>query len=355
LPAYGGFFSNPVWYRQPALTSVYRLGAVLAGSVSLLVLASAGSAGDIEQLHARAHALAAREHAALLDLYALDSRLEQARSSLTEIESRLAQLRGQQARVRLQLTAARRTLAVAQHQLGDQVRALYEYDQPGVLEVVLGASSLDEVITGLDSLSRTARTTSDVVSQTLQARRSVSRLARSLAERVRELGSLRREAAARASLLATARAQRAAYVSRLAAERRLTAQQIVSLEVQASVAQARASTANAVAQVTPTVAGFVAQPQDPASRPASGHRLTVLATGYALTGSTATGLPVGPGIVAVDPTVIPLGTRMEIPGYGAGIAADTGPAIQGLRVDLWFPTQAQALAWGWRTVTVVLR
>ena len=54
--------------------------------------------------------------------------------------------------------------------------------------------------------------------------------------------------------------------------------------------------------------------------------MTVLATAYCLTGTTATGLPVGPGIVAVDPTVIPLGTRMTIPGYGEGVAADTGGA-----------------------------
>jgi 3D (Asp-Asp-Asp) domain-containing protein len=52
--------------------------------------------------------------------------------------------------------------------------------------------------------------------------------------------------------------------------------------------------------------------------------------------------------------VIPLGTRLTIPGYGEAIAADTGPAIRGVRVDLWFPTQRQALAWGWRTLTVTL-
>jgi 3D (Asp-Asp-Asp) domain-containing protein len=80
----------------------------------------------------------------------------------------------------------------------------------------------------------------------------------------------------------------------------------------------------------------------------------VLSTGYALPGTTATGLPVGPGIVAVDPAVIPLGTRMTIPGYGEGVAADTGGEIKGARIDLWFPTRKQALAWGWRTVTITI-
>lgn len=82
--------------------------------------------------------------------------------------------------------------------------------------------------------------------------------------------------------------------------------------------------------------------------------MTVVATGYAMSGTTATGAPTGWGVVAVDPGVIPLGTRMEIPGYGSGVAADTGGAIQGATIDLWFPTVAQARLWGRRTVTITL-
>ncbi len=82
--------------------------------------------------------------------------------------------------------------------------------------------------------------------------------------------------------------------------------------------------------------------------------MTVVSTAYALTGTTATGIPVGPGIVAVDPTVIPLGTRMTIPGYGEGVAADTGSAIQGAMIDVWVPTEAQAIIWGRKTLTIYL-
>jgi 3D (Asp-Asp-Asp) domain-containing protein len=80
----------------------------------------------------------------------------------------------------------------------------------------------------------------------------------------------------------------------------------------------------------------------------------VTATGYSLPGRTATGVAVAYGVVAVDPNVIPLGTRMTVPGYGEGVAADTGGAVVGSRIDLWFPTRAEALAWGMRTVTIRL-
>ncbi len=68
--------------------------------------------------------------------------------------------------------------------------------------------------------------------------------------------------------------------------------------------------------------------------------LNVWATWYTAASAggnvTATGTGVYKGIVAVDPSVIPLGTRMWIPGYGYGIAADTGGAVQGYVIDLGY-------------------
>ena len=78
--------------------------------------------------------------------------------------------------------------------------------------------------------------------------------------------------------------------------------------------------------------------------------MTVASTAHALPGITAIGLPVQIGIVAVDPRMIPFGTRMWIPGYGEGVAADTGSAIKGATIDVWFPTVEEALRWGRRAV-----
>lgn len=69
-------------------------------------------------------------------------------------------------------------------------------------------------------------------------------------------------------------------------------------------------------------------------------------------GMTAIGRRAGHGIVAVDPSVIPLGTRLFIPGYGLAVAGDTGGAIRGLRIDLGFNSTRDALLFGRREVTV---
>ncbi len=71
-------------------------------------------------------------------------------------------------------------------------------------------------------------------------------------------------------------------------------------------------------------------------------------------GKTCTGVPAAKGVVAVDPEVIPLGTRVYIDGYGYALAADVGSAIKGNKIDVCFDTHAEALAWGLRDTKVYI-
>jgi 3D (Asp-Asp-Asp) domain-containing protein len=73
--------------------------------------------------------------------------------------------------------------------------------------------------------------------------------------------------------------------------------------------------------------------------------------------TTATGTRPRPGVVAVNPKIIPYGTIMYIEGYGWGIAEDTGEAIRRRTdlIDLFFYTHDEAYAWGRRTVKVLFR
>jgi 3D (Asp-Asp-Asp) domain-containing protein len=74
--------------------------------------------------------------------------------------------------------------------------------------------------------------------------------------------------------------------------------------------------------------------------------------GGGCSGITATGRPAGRGVVAVDPRVIPLGSRLYIPGYGYAIAGDTGGAIVGYRIDLGYTSDRDAMLFGRRAVMV---
>lgn len=78
-------------------------------------------------------------------------------------------------------------------------------------------------------------------------------------------------------------------------------------------------------------------------------------TAYTHTGyRTATGIKPRYGVVAVDPRVIALGTKLYIEGYGYAVAADTGGAIKGNKIDVFFESRGEAIQWGRRTVKVTI-
>jgi cystine transport system substrate-binding protein len=222
---------------------------------------------------------------------------------------------------------------------------IYEQGDSDPVAVVLDATSVADALGNLDSLDRLADQDKEVLGQTRQAKHTATRLANALAAKKRDLDRLTAEATQSTVVLEQAHAQRTAYLARLAGRQRVNASAIASYQQQALAVEAKA---REVAAATPTAS------DSPLTVAPGGRTMTVVATGYSMGGHTATGAPVGWGVVAVDPSVIPLGTPLSIPGYGSGVAADTGGAIQGATIDLWFPTTAQANAWGRRTVTISL-
>lgn len=82
------------------------------------------------------------------------------------------------------------------------------------------------------------------------------------------------------------------------------------------------------------------------------HSGRFVATAYCLRGHTASGTETTEGTIAVDPSVILLGSRVWVSRFGYGRALDTGSAIRGRRVDLWIRSCAAAVVYGARAVVV---
>ncbi|RKQ37956.1 LysM peptidoglycan-binding and 3D domain-containing protein [Oceanobacillus halophilus] len=94
-----------------------------------------------------------------------------------------------------------------------------------------------------------------------------------------------------------------------------------------------------------------------------GKTFTVEATAYTAycngcSGITATGINLKDNpnakVIAVDPNVIPLGSKVYVEGYGQAIAGDTGGAIKGNKIDIHVPTKDEAYNWGRRSVQVTI-
>jgi 3D (Asp-Asp-Asp) domain-containing protein len=95
------------------------------------------------------------------------------------------------------------------------------------------------------------------------------------------------------------------------------------------------------ATVTIPPAG-AARPAPRAEQPLGAFSITC----HTGTGRTASGRPDGPGLAAVDPDVVPLGTKLRVERIGTVTAADRGPAVSGRALDVWAPSSAACTSFG---------
>jgi 3D (Asp-Asp-Asp) domain-containing protein len=311
-------------------------------------------------------ALAGAERSAELELYASESALARALAESRRLAAGRLGLERSLARARTRSTVVGASLASSRRNIAALLRQLYVDGEAEPLAVLFGARSLEGVLEGIEVLERAT-----------SLNRRLAAEARDRAVRLdAELGRLTR---ARAALdLAEAQARRAAvsHVAAVAAKQStldsirrthgLTRDRLAAAEARARLAQ-RASVriARDAARTSPPLAATsqLPAPTEPQPTPVDtrtaeaglgGRQFVADAVAYHLPGRTASGLPVGVGVIAVDPTVIPLGTRVFVPGYGPAVAADVGSAIKGNIIDLWMPSTAAARAWGRRTVTITI-
>ncbi|MDP4162870.1 MAG: LysM peptidoglycan-binding domain-containing protein [Bacillota bacterium] len=127
------------------------------------------------------------------------------------------------------------------------------------------------------------------------------------------------------------------------------------------------SQATAPTPVTPSIEKSTvhAVPQQKESQPqkTDSQKIKVKATAYTASctgcsGVTATGINIKDNqdakVIAVDPSVIPLGSKVYVEGYGYATASDTGGAIKGKRIDVFIPSEKDAMQWGSKQVNVTI-
>jgi 3D (Asp-Asp-Asp) domain-containing protein len=331
-------------HRQRRRTASVLISCAALAAASLAFSAAARSGESPDQLRARLSRLEARRDDAVLQLYAAQSALDQARAQLADAHAGLV--------------LAQRNDQRASDALAKRLVELYMQGTTDPLEVLLGASSLSDAVDGIDLLRRTAARDADLVRQVRGVRRTLDVRRATLAQRTEAL-------AARTT-------QQQQLLDDLRLQVHLTRARIHELELAAEAARRRAEAQQRAADqrrshsssgggssstASDTSGGSTVGDGGGGGTPppaAGGSTLTVTATAYDGTGGTASGIPAGPGLCATDWSVIPSGTRFYVPGYGTCVAADTGGAIVGNRIDVWFASPADTEAWGVRTVTITL-
>jgi 3D (Asp-Asp-Asp) domain-containing protein len=342
--------------RGQTLRAIVLASCVTAvvGIASPAAVTSALGSNGAASLRAQRAQLEQRSHNALLELYSIETQLERAQGQVATLDREKAQLERESASLRLSLKLAHRTIAVTRRLLADRARTLYESgDVNDPIAIMLGADSIDDAVTRLESLEQITNQQNAILRQSEEAQSRLMRLKTNLERQKASLDQLRYRAQAGTRSLEAARSAKTSTINRLTSARALTGRQLADLSAQAT--RAATTSIKKEPSTAPSTSTTTVTTTTPSSGSSGGGRqLTVSSTCYCLKGSTASGLPVGPGIIATDPTVIPLGTRLFVPGYGKGVAADTGSAVKGNTIDLWVASCAQASAYGRRTVTITV-
>lgn len=118
-----------------------------------------------------------------------------------------------------------------------------------------------------------------------------------------------------------------------------------------------ASAMTAEGEAAATTSAAKASTEKPVVLVAAAPPQAYTATAYSLRGRTASGRPVARGLIAADPRVLPLGTRVRVEAgnwSGEYVVADTGGAVRGRKIDIWTPTSREAMRFGKRIVRLTV-
>ncbi|MEH7139821.1 LysM peptidoglycan-binding and 3D domain-containing protein [Priestia megaterium] len=171
------------------------------------------------------------------------------------------------------------------------------------------------------------------------------------------------KAAPQAQQPQTAQAQQEQAAQEQTQKEQEQAQVAAQEQAQKEQEQAQAAAQAQAAQEQAQKEQAAQQQQQQSQQQASGKSMTVEATAYTAncagcSGTTATGvnLKSNPNqrVIAVDPSVIPLGSKVYVEGYGQAVAADTGGAIKGNRIDVFVSSDSAAQDWGRRSVKITV-
>ncbi|MEN3778263.1 LysM peptidoglycan-binding and 3D domain-containing protein [Priestia megaterium] len=171
------------------------------------------------------------------------------------------------------------------------------------------------------------------------------------------------KAAPQAQQSQTAQAQQEQAAQEQTQKEQEQAQVAAQEQAQKEQEQAQAAAQAQAAQEQAQKEQAAQQQQQQSQQQASGKSMTVEATAYTAncagcSGTTATGvnLKSNPNqrVIAVDPSVIPLGSKVYVEGYGQAVAADTGGAIKGNRIDVFVSSDSAAQDWGRRSVKITV-
>lgn len=306
------------------------------------------------------------------ELESVENEVTKNKDHMTAIEKEIATIKAEIEKKKEEIVVLEDKVFVRKGVMEDRMVSLQQTDNASfIIELLINAKSVDDFIQRATAVSTLINADKELLQQQKddlnkieQEKAVIDQQEKKLDQQYQTLAAvqagLEQNMQKRQEMVAAVQDKYNKVVNELAlAEKEKAAIQAQLAQAQNKLTQERQEAEarnNRVAQPA------VQQPAAAHTNAENGKELYVTATAYSheesSTGMTATGhnIKANPSmkLIAVDPSVIPLGSRVWVEGYGEAIAGDTGGAIKGHKIDVLMPSGADARNWGRKTVKVVI-
>ncbi len=337
---YGKYISKELKISKINLLKrvIFLITALLIFISSLVVLPGKIYAITLKELGNAIARLGQDEENLLEEIIASEAEVENKRNKLNSLNEELAALENQLDELNETKRELIRSIENKKNALEEKIIFSYKYGNDDVAKLIISARDLNEVINNLYLFKNIMEKQADLIEQLRFEKEEYDRISRKAEEKKKEIENTRDTIKEEENQLLKSIEDNKVLLDKVKNEKGEIQNLLDEIEKRIAMIQPPGLTLTGEWDMTAT--GYYAFGRG--GNDINGN------------GITAIGLRARKGIVAVDPRIIPLGTKLYIPGYGEALAADTGGWIKGNRIDLCFETLEDCYHYGRRKIKIYL-
>ena len=324
--------------RRPGLAAFSLLLVFIMTMGIFLVLPAPIEAITLKELGNAIAKLDSEQEKLLEEIVASETMVAARKNEIESLGSDLEMLQTQLTELAHQKEEMAKDIDKKKNLLADRMIFTYKYGNNDVAKFIISARNLNEIVNNLFLFKNIMSREAELIQLLRYEKEEFDRISRKSEEKILEI-----------ELTRASREEEKVKLERDIAENQVLLDQLKGEEKEVQ---------DILSEIKSRIAAI-----QPAGMTLAGE-WTLTATAYYAFGSggndingngiTATGLRARKGIVAVDPRIIPLGTKLFIPGYGEALAADTGGWIKNDRIDLCFESLEECFRFGRKKIRVYL-
>lgn len=318
-----------------------------------LILASGSSAFAVSDHEEASNLKQTREQKKEIQqrVQKIDNEIDSIISEIDKNKEKMNQVNKDVKNTEDKLVEVKENVKVKEKLFARRVRAIYINGGDSYLDILLDSKSLSDFMSRIDTVAKIMNFDKDVVDKLKEQKQSILKQKENLDKEKQKLEGLKKDNEVALSKLNRNVSEEKAAFSKISEQE----EKLVASEAEKSKKAEENSKINKEVASSNTSSGTLSRGESSSGSYSKSMMMT--ATAYSGHSATAYGPkpvrnPQGYSTIAVDPRVIPLGTRVYVEGYGYAIAHDTGGAIIGNKIDLFMNSESECNSWGRRTVKV---